>query len=167
MVTLPQRGEVSRAVFAAALSAPSLARHHAAAALRKWELSADIIETTELVVSELVTNALNACGALRPQPDYDYDYDQDYAADEISLTLRLLHDRLVIEVLDSNPDPPVPGFTDAESESGRGLMLIEALTKEWGFVFPPAGGKIVYGVISAPSLVDRWPGSHHVRTVMA
>jgi len=150
MVTLPQRGEVSRATFAVALSAPSLARHHATAALLKWELPPDIIEIAELVVSELATNALKACVAQAARWDKDYDYDHDYAADGISLTLRLLHDRLVIEVSDSNPDPPVSGFADAESENGRGLMLIEALTKEWGFTFLPAGGKVVYGVISAP-----------------
>lgn len=165
MVTLPQRGEVSRAIFAAELSAPSLARHHATAALRKWELASDIMETAELVVSELVTNALSACGARSVLPDDDFD--GEYAADEISLTLRLLHDRLVIEVSDSDPNPPVPGLADADSENGRGLMLIEALTKEWGFVFPPPGGKIVWAVISAPDLADPWPGLHHFGTVMA
>jgi len=150
MVTLPQRGEVSRAIFATTLSAPSLARHHATAALRKWELPADIIEITELVVSDLVTNAWNACDSQRPLPDYD----GECAADEIPLTLRLLRDRLVVEVSDSDPYPPVRALADADSESGRGLMLVEALTKEWGFVFPPAGAKVVYAVISAPCLAD-------------
>lgn len=167
MVTLPQRGEVSRALFAAALNAPSLARHHATAALREWELPPDIIESAELVVSELVTNALGACGAERARPEYCYDDIHLAAADEILLALRLLHDRLVIEVSDSSPYPPVPALADADSENGRGLMLVEALAKDWGFVFPVAGGKIVWAVMSAPCLADRWPGRHHFGTVMA
>ncbi len=42
-------------------------------------------------------------------------------------------------------------ITDAETdaESGRGLMLVQALSKEWSYFFPPSGGKTVYCVISA------------------
>lgn len=153
MIGLPQRGKVSLAAFAAMPSAPSLARHHAVAVLRKWDLPSDIIETTELLVSELVTNALNACGT-NPMPQ---EIDGPDAVEGISLALRLLHDRLVMEVSDNDPNPPVPALAAADSESGRGLMLIQALTKEWGFAFPPAGGKIVYGVISVPGLADSSP----------
>ena len=33
-------------------------------------------------------------------------------------------------------------MTDAEN--GRGLMLVDALSKEWSYFFPPGGGKVVY-----------------------
>jgi hypothetical protein len=68
----------------------------------------------------------------------------------ISLVLRHHADALIIEVSDPNSAPPVPGDPAANTESGRGLMLVQALSKEWDFYLPPAGGKTVYCVISAP-----------------
>lgn len=157
---LPQRGEVSRAALPVSLSASGLARRHAAAAMREWGLSSDLISTAVLLVSELVTNAANALAA-KPADLYSDDTDP-VEADEIRLALRLLRDRLVIEeVFDTDRNYPRPLLADAESESGRGLMLIEALAKEWGCA-PLAGGKVVYCVISDPSLIERSPGSHRL-----
>jgi hypothetical protein len=67
----------------------------------------------------------------------------------ISLTLRHLPGKVVIEVFDHDPNPPILVDADTDAEGGRGLLLVEALSKEWGHFFPPAGGKIVYAVVSA------------------
>src|SRR5262249_8757785 len=68
----------------------------------------------------------------------------------IGMTLRLLRDGQVrIEVADHDPGLPVQPDTDPESESGRGLQLIEALSKEWGVTPLSCGGKVVYVVIDA------------------
>ena len=40
--------------------------------------------------------------------------------------------------------PPVLTDADDEAESGRGLVLVDALSKEWSYFFPPGGGKVVY-----------------------
>jgi len=37
---------------------------------------------------------------------------------------------------------------DHDAEAGRGLMLVQALSKEWSYFFTP-GGKTVYAVIDA------------------
>ena len=51
------------------------------------------------------------------------------------IALSLLHfaDGLLIEVYDTDSNPPV--LCDADAENGRGLMLIDALAKEWSYFF--------------------------------
>ena len=53
--------------------------------------------------------------------------------------------RLVrLEVHDSSRDPlPPPGHSDAEDETGRGLMVVAALAKDWGWE-PEPTGKVVW-----------------------
>ncbi len=60
------------------------------------------------------------------------------------LSLRNFNEILLIEVYDADGNPPVLCNADAEAENGRGLMLIDALAKEWSYFFPPGGGKVVY-----------------------
>lgn len=117
-------------------SAPFWARRHTRATLHAWQQCPETIETAELLVSEITTNAINASdhGDLQ----------------RISLTLRLLPGRIIIEVFDTSPSPPVLADTGPDTETGRGLILIQALSKEWGHYFPPAGGKVVYSVLSTP-----------------
>lgn len=98
-------------------------------------------------MSELVTNSWQAAKRSAEQhglscPD---------ARDRIGLTLRLLPGQAIIEVADHDPGLPVmPGPADTESESGRGLILIEAMSKEWGVRSLQSGGKVVYAIIDAP-----------------
>jgi len=161
-MTLPQRGKVSRLPLEALPSAPSLARRHAAGTMQEWGIPAEIAESAKIVISELVTNA--CASATTDAPLLSVDSRNFDGFDEISLTLRLVPGRLVIEVFDSSPKPPVIAAADSDSESGRGLMLVEALTKEWGFFFPPVEGKIVYGLIADPVLADLLPGVHRAGT---
>ena len=69
--------------------------------------------------------------------------------ERISLVLRYVADRLIIEVSDPDSRPPVFAEADDDAEGGRGLMLVQALSKEWSFYLPPAGGKVVYCVLAA------------------
>ena len=68
----------------------------------------------------------------------------------ISLSIRHFRDRLLIEVHDADSNPPVRSDADEYAESGRGLMLINALSKEWSYFFPPGGGKVVYCFLEIP-----------------
>jgi hypothetical protein len=61
----------------------------------------------------------------------------------ISLSLRHFPDGLLIEVYDTDSNPPVLCDADTDAGNGRGLMLIDALAKEWSYFFPPGGGKVV------------------------
>lgn len=90
------------------------------------EISADIAETAELIVSELVTNAVKFGGARH-----------------ILLSLRNFREVLLVEVCDSSSNPPILSGADGGAESGRGLMLVNALSKEWSYSPLPGGGKVV------------------------
>jgi len=132
--------QVSRLDLATLPSAPFWARRQTEASLTAWQLPPETIETATLLVSELVTNAARASGPPASDPRH---------AERISLTLRLRNGWLVIEVSDNNPNPPVLTYADTDAESGRGLMLVQALSTEWGHRYPPAGGKIIFAVIGA------------------
>ncbi len=122
------------------LTAPGQARRHARAELEAWTISPDTIEITELIVSELMTNAVVA-GDRPGEPGSP-------GLDRICLKLRSLPGRVVIEVSDQNPRPPILSDADGEAEDGRGLMLVQALSEEWGHYYPPGGGKTVFSVLS-------------------
>jgi anti-sigma regulatory factor (Ser/Thr protein kinase) len=122
-------------------SGPALARRFVKAALKAWHAQSKMVDTAELLVSELVTNAIRTC---RPADDAD-------AAECISLTLRHQPGHVVIEVGDHDPRPPALTDAGTDAEEGRGLLLVQALSKEWGHHYPPSGGKTVFCVLSADS----------------
>jgi hypothetical protein len=97
-------------------------------------------------VSELLTNAIRASG---PESGKLATSDPE-GLERITLTLRLLPGRIVIEVFDHDPSAPVLAETCPDSESGRGLMIVDMLSKEWGHQYPPSGGKIVFCILGAP-----------------
>ena len=97
-------------------------------------------ETAELLVSELVTNAVRFSG----HPARTLQYSERANASLISLSLRHFRDGLLIEVYDTDSNPPVRSNPGDDEENGRGLMLVDALSKEWSYFFPPDGGKVVY-----------------------
>lgn len=113
-------------------SAVPCARLHARHLLREWNL-ADLTNGLELITSELVTNALQA---------------SDTAQRAAPIRLWLLSDRtqVVVLVWDASPLPPVPVRDVGEdSENGRGLILVEAVSARWGWYFPSDGsGKVVW-----------------------
>ena len=97
-------------------------------------------EAAELLVSELVTNAVRLVG----DPIRTLRYSKRANASLISLSIRHFREGLLIEVYDTDTNPPIRYQADEYAESGRGLMLVEALSKEWSYFFPPGGGKVVY-----------------------
>jgi anti-sigma regulatory factor (Ser/Thr protein kinase) len=103
-------------------------------------ISEDTAATAELLVSELVTNAVRFAGdtarTLR--------YSGRASASLVSLSLRHFREGLLIEVYDTDNNPPIRSSPDDDAENGRGLMLVDALSKEWSYFFPPGGGKVVY-----------------------
>jgi anti-sigma regulatory factor (Ser/Thr protein kinase) len=136
-------GPVSYLELAAVSTAPFWARREASAVLNAWQLPDEAVETAQLIVSELVTNSVKAASpgsAAISSSGLD-------GICEITLTLRLLPGSVVVEVFDTHPDAPVPRDVSPDDEAGRGLVLVQALVKEWGHFFPPSGGKVVYAVI--------------------
>ncbi|WP_369225154.1 SpoIIE family protein phosphatase [Streptomyces sp. R39] len=95
------------------------AREYARGQLLTWDLE-PLVDTTELLVSELVTNALR------------------YGEGEIRL--RLLLDRtLVCEVWDSGLVQPRRRRARDTDEGGRGLQLVGLLSAAWGSRRTPRG----------------------------
>ncbi|WP_082558533.1 SpoIIE family protein phosphatase [Kitasatospora sp. MBT66] len=91
---------------------PGRARRLAAHTLRRWGLE-ELTEATELMVSELVTNAVQH--ATRP------------------VTLSLVRTtRLRCEVGDDSPLLPRPRRTGPEDERGRGLQIVARCAERWG-----------------------------------
>lgn len=103
-------------------------------------ISEDTVETAELIVSELVTNAVRFAGdSARP-----LQYSERVSASLILLSLRHFREGLLIEAYDTDSNPPIWTLADDCAENGRGLVLVDALSKEWSYFFPPGGGKVVY-----------------------
>ncbi|MET9389763.1 SpoIIE family protein phosphatase [Streptomyces sp. NPDC006624] len=95
------------------------AREYARAQLLSWDME-PLVDTTELLVSELVTNALR------------------YGEGEIRL--RLLLDRtLVCEVWDAGLVQPRRRRARDTDEGGRGLQLVGLLSAAWGSRRTPRG----------------------------
>lgn len=144
-------------------------------------------DTAELLVSELVTNAVNA-SALVPAdaavsaipadvgvladaavpvhvaPGRHLEPVPDSACQRVRLRLSYGRTRLRIEVWDGADRLPVAGaagIADGEAESGRGLMLVEALSVAWGWYQTRRGGKVVWcevGAVWRPAATLSRPG---------
>ncbi len=106
-------------------------------------ISENTAETAELLISELVTNAVRFAG----DPARTLRHSERADASLISLSIRHFPESLLIEVYDTDSNPPILSRVNEYAESGRGLMLVEALSKEWSCFFPPGGGKVVYCVL--------------------
>jgi anti-anti-sigma factor len=113
-------------------NAPGVARTAVAEFCAELGIGTDanlVSDTAQLVASELVTNAVVHAGT------------------PIELTLRLLPPLLHIAVRDRGPGhPKITGLVDESAESGRGLVLVEALSSSWGSFVPPFG-KIVWATV--------------------
>jgi anti-sigma regulatory factor (Ser/Thr protein kinase) len=117
IVTAPfGRMTVRRALPPDAL-APAVAR----AALRRLRMEEDVLERGELVISEVVTNAVRHANLTLSQP--------------IRVVLALVPRMLRIEVTDDGEgfDPVVePPLDQDPDEGGWGLFLVEQLADRWG-----------------------------------
>ena len=122
-------------------------------------ISEDTAQTAELLVSELVTNAVRFAG----DPARTLRYSERASASLISLSLRHFREHLLIEVYDTDDTPPALSRPGDDAESGRGLMLVSALSKEWSYFLPPGGGKVVYCVLETHDPPPRCQPAHHRR----
>ncbi|MEV1203827.1 ATP-binding protein [Microbispora rosea] len=152
-------------VFGSAATAPRRARAFVRCQLRGWEL-ADLAETAELVVSELVTNAVRATDAVVSPPMASSMF--PVALRTVALRVRVAPGRpsLFIEVWDVSDRDPVPhgeagGELEGElGESGRGLVLVGSLARRWGHYSAPDRGKIVWCELAiSPVEGARSPGA--------
>jgi anti-sigma regulatory factor (Ser/Thr protein kinase) len=139
--TVRADGRPTRQVRLAALpSAVPWARRVVRHMLHEWQLES-MADSVAILVSELVTNAVDASAGLAEGDDGKLPM--------IGLGIRLTPADLVLEVWDASPLRPVPQDPDIASDHGRGLLLIDALADSWGHRAAD-GGKIVWCAVAIP-----------------
>ena len=125
------------------------ARLQARNVLREWRMEG-FADTVELLVSEMTTNAVRAsamiAGPLR-------ETGQAPRAQRMRFWLTSDRHSVLIQVWDGGHHQPVRQDAGLDAEAGRGLLLVETLSAQWGCYAParpldPAGlgGKIVWAL---------------------
>jgi anti-sigma regulatory factor (Ser/Thr protein kinase) len=120
------------------------ARLHTRLVLREWGLAA-LSDSTELLLSELVTNAVRASRAVWH--------------DAVRMWLVSDLGRVVVFVWDASPQPPTRADPGEDAESGRGLLLVEALSERWGFFGYDGGGKVTWALLEATPAASSDPAA--------
>ncbi len=117
------------------------ARDFTRATLWDWDLAV-LSDLAELVVSELVTNALrHGIPSART------------SAGDACVRLRLLGQApfLMCMVTDPGGDIPVLRESQPAAESGRGLQVVESCSERWGWHLLDEGGKVVWVLLRPPT----------------
>lgn len=100
---------------------------------------AELADDAMLVASELIGNAVRVGG-------------------RIVLSVHVEADRRVtVRVWDRSPAEPVPGEPGALDEHGRGLLIVQSLSEEWGWTPHPLGGKTVWAALTVRQRRDASP----------
>jgi anti-sigma regulatory factor (Ser/Thr protein kinase) len=126
-------------------TAPGCARLHAKQVLWEWGLGT-LCETVELLVSEIFTNAVRASRGLVAGR-----FGGQRPTEIPTVRLWLSSDRaaVLIQVWDADHRMPRRQDTEPEAESGRGLLLVDALSAEWGSYVPNGWrGKVVWASVN-------------------
>ena len=122
------------------------AREFTGEILLTWGLTA-LAEDAELIVSELVTNALRH--GLRGL--------SGAAPAQVELIWWRRAGQITCMVTDPGAKPPVMAPTDPLAEAGRGLHVVEALSDAWGSTRRDGCRKAVWATLSVPAGCGR-PG---------
>lgn len=106
----------------------AVARRFVGATLSDWRCEV-LVADTQLVVSELVTNAVR------------------HAESRCELALSLSREVLRVEVTDHGAGSPEPQPVDPQRPGGRGLRIVSALSSAWG-IDPTDDGKLVWAELA-------------------
>src|SRR5690349_8714160 len=109
-------------------AAAAEARRRVRVAIRSWQVPVDL-DAALLLTSELVTNAVR--------------HEAGQRAQAVVLAIACSRGRLRVDVHDTSRSLPSVAQVPADAETGRGLLLVETLSDEWGCYRTPAG-KAVY-----------------------
>ena len=91
-----------------------------------WDCDGERLDDAALVLSELMGNAVRHADG-----------------DTVRVRLRRTDGVLRIAVEDGSPARPAPRQASLEDESGRGLLIVDALSHRWGWR-PLPTGKVVW-----------------------
>jgi anti-sigma regulatory factor (Ser/Thr protein kinase) len=119
-------------------TAAAAARAHVRMVLKSWDVGGDLPDDVEMVVSELIANAVNASTGPDGRPLY-----VDGRMPVAWLRLLTNGTTLRAEVWDEAPGVPARREASEDDESGRGLDLVDALAAESGW-FAARSGKCAW-----------------------
>ncbi|AOS64854.1 ATP-binding protein [Actinoalloteichus hymeniacidonis] len=116
------------------------ARRTVGAALSDWGLTGEFVDDVLLATSELVTNAV------------------EHGSAPIRLELEHTPARITLRVHDHSLESPELSFSDPLGERSRGLLIVAAISKNWGFATEDAG-KWVWAEFGVPKQAGSTPGA--------
>jgi anti-sigma regulatory factor (Ser/Thr protein kinase) len=96
-------------------------------ALAQWDMN-DIADDALIISAELVTNAVKI-------------------GEVFHLTLSCLDQAVLVEVWDNSEASPDRQSPSVDRVDGRGLLLVQACSKDWGWRLEDKGGKTVWAVV--------------------
>ena len=120
------------------------ARRRVRAAIASWQVPVDQ-DAALLLTSELVTNAVR--------------HESGQGAQAVMLVISCSRGRLRVDVHDTSRSLPAVADVPADAETGRGLLLVETLSDEWGFYRTPAGKAVYFTLLSEPDQPDQAPAA--------
>jgi anti-sigma regulatory factor (Ser/Thr protein kinase) len=136
-------------------AAAAEARRRVRAAIASWQVPVDQ-DAALLLTSELVTNAVR--------------HEAGQGAQAVMLVISCSRGRLRVDVHDTSRSLPAVADVPADAETGRGLLLVETLSDEWGFYRTPAGKAVYFTLVfqadqpdQAPAAGGRGPQRVHAR----
>ena len=121
-------------------AAPAEARRRVRDAIQSWQVPVDQ-DTALLLTSELVTNAVR--------------HESGQGAQAVMLVISCSRGRLRVDVHDTSRSVPAVAEVPADAETGRGLLLVETLSDEWGFYRTPAGKAVYFTLAFEPDKPDK------------
>jgi anti-sigma regulatory factor (Ser/Thr protein kinase) len=134
----PGEARIVRVTLAPDRMAAATARQVVDGACRAWRLD-HVRDVAQLVITELVSNVVRHAGT------------------EMEISLTAHPGALRLAVHDREPAPPEPAASsDTTAETGRGLLVVAALTSDWGAT-PTDDGKVVWAVLSTAHPSGRTP----------
>jgi hypothetical protein len=116
-------------------AAAAEARRQVRAAIRDWDVPVDH-DIAVLLTSDVVTSGIT-CGG----------------GETLTLAIRCSHGHLRIDVYGKSHALPVGAVEPADAESGRALVLVAALSTEWGSFRTPAGRATYFTLAFLPDLL--------------
>ena len=118
-------------------AAAAEARRRVRDAIASWRVPVDE-DAALLLTSELVTNAV-----------------RHEAGQAVMLVISYSNGRLRVDVHDTSRSLPAVADVPADAETGRGLLLVETLSDEWGFYRTPAGKAVYFMLAFQPGQPDQ------------
>lgn len=141
-----QQPRRSRLALADTPNAVALARLHTADVLSGWSVSSHAVETAQLLVSELATNAVRHTedGEVSTRPA-----SWQGGVQTFELLLEAEPDAVRVSVWDRDARPPVLKEVGVDATGGRGVFIVAVMSRAWG-CYPArnAPGKVVWAEIA-------------------